>query len=831
MSQSVILDMKGEHTYNSDISGVPPGSLALGQNININRQGIAEPRRGYDLLAYGLPLGSDRAKKLVFWNSELFIHYGTTFTYYAPLSGPSSRGSLTAPSNATSIRTVVSENKNLYVTSDAGLKKTDAVATSLYAAGVPKGLTIDLSVTGAGTALIDTNYATYSYLLGRKDANSNQIIGGVSGRFTVHNAAGSTQNVLARCYLPSGLDTTYYIQVYKSPNTATTATTEALQQFAEVPLTSTHISNGYVDVTDITSDGLLLGATIYTAPGQQGAVNDNARPPLARDIAEFKGFMFYADVDSPQRLAFTQISSSLAAADTITIVLGATTETYTAHGSVFDSSAKQFVAANSSGSTTLDIDATIKSFIKCVNLASALVYAYSASTSPRDLPGKVNLEARALGTAVFTVTSSRATAFTPQLTSPASINNTSAADTFANGLMFSKKGQPEAVPLKNLFKVGASDDRIKRIKASRDALFIFKAGGGAYILRGENENNFDVKILDATAKLVAPDSLEAVNNLVYGLFAAGICEVSDTGVEIISIPIKDQLEPLLGAPLTAVSAYSFGMGIDVDGKYILAVPTASTDTYSVRQHVFDTFGRTWCKWTLPLTCGGVNPADSKIYLGTGNSNKIKQERKAYDFTDYADYQATGTIASYVTTTLTLDGTSDMAAGDILYQGSNALAYIESVDTVAGTVVIDTEQAWTTGVATVVHMKAVDTKIQWNPDCGGNAAGLKLYYECAVIQKQAFQKEATLYFSSDINPAETPIVITSASGNGAFGQFAFGDEVFGGEQARAPKRVGVPRGHARCSQLSVRFENKVAYSDFQITGLSLPFTPTSTRTTR
>jgi hypothetical protein len=173
----------------------------------------------------------------------------------------------------------------------------------------------------------------------------------------------------------------------------------------------------------------------------------------------------------------------------------------------------------------------------------------------------------------------------------------------------------------------------------------------------------------------------------------------------------------------------------------------------------------------------------------------------------------------------------MAAGDILYQSTTSLAYIESVNTSAGTVVIDYAQSWTKNTATVIHMKAIDVKIQWNADYGGNASEIKQYYEGVLLQKQAFQKSATMYFSSDINPSEATIALTSASGNGAFGSFAFGQEIFGGDQGKSPKRFGIPQGHARCSQLSVRFEHKIAYSDFQINGLSLAFNPSSSRVSR
>lgn len=827
--------MKGEHTYASEISAVPAGSLRLGLNLNISKEGIAEPRRGFNFLDYSLPDTDDRAKKLVFWNDSLFVHYNSTFAYYNPASGFSSRGALSAPSNAQSVRAVTATNKNLYLSSSVGLRKTDAIGTSLYAAGIPPALNIELALAGAGTALSNTKFVTYQFLIGRKDANANTQQGPVSGRYTIGNSAGSTQNVTLQCYLPSGLDTSYFIQVYKTREAASAAATgEEPQMFFEAPITSTDISNGYVTVTDITPDSLVLGAYIYTAPSQGGISGNNATPPLARDIAEFRNCLFFADVESKHFLTFSLISvggTGLVANDTVVISNGTTTETYTAKAA-YNAAANEF-AVVTAGSPAQNIDDTIKSFIRLVNAKSALVYAFSLSTGATDLPGRVMLEARALGSAAFTaVCAARSAAWQPQLTSPATVNNTSTSDQYKNGIMWSKAGQHEAVPKKYLAFAGGADDRIERILALRDGLFIFKKRDGAFTLRGDNESNFTVKELDSTAKLVAQDSLAKVTNSIYGLFENGICEVSDTGVSIISIPIQDQLQPLLGENVLAVTrSLAFGISNDTDGKYILSVPTRATDTYTVRQHIFDVFGRSFCKWDFRLFSGGVDPSNAKLHLGLGDKNKIRQERRAFDYTDHADFGNTCTIASYTDDWIELDNVSDMDIGDILYQGNGSIVYIEEIDLDDSMVRVDFAQDWVTGTPDVTHMKAIDCKIQWNADFGGNPAGLKQYYEGELIQQQTFQKEADIYFSSDVDPSESNINFQSAAGNGAFGAFDFGAEVFGGEQAKAPLRFGIPIPHSMCSQISVRFENKVAWSDFQITGLALAFEPISTSVTR
>jgi hypothetical protein len=361
-------------------------------------------------------------------------------------------------------------------------------------------------------------------------------------------------------------------------------------------------------------------------------------------------------------------------------------------------------------------------------------------------------------------------------------------------------------------------------------LFIFKEKDGVYVLRGENEASFSVSLLDGTAKIKSADSLAVVNNLVYGLFDAGICEVSDSGVSVVGLPIKDSILTLFGTVLDEVQSYAFGVGYDIDGKYILALPSADGDTACDQQFVFDVYGRTFCRWTLDMRSAAVDPSTGKLYYGVGGQSKIKVERKQYDYTDYVDFGNYCTISSYSGTTVTIDNTSSMSVGDILVQGSNN-AYIESINLSAGTVVIDATQAWTVGAATVEHSKAIYCRVEWNAEFAGNPAGYKQFYEASLLFKQGFQKAATVYFYSDTNPGEASISLTSSSGNGSWGEFVWGDEIWGGETVKEPTRLGVPRAVSRCNQLSVRFESRVAYSDFQLNGLSLVFNPTSTRTAR
>ncbi len=838
MAQTINLNIAGLHTYASPLSGVPKGALSVADDVNISRLNIIEPRRGFSYLDQELPITTDRTKKLFFYSNELFVHYGTTFGLYDP-SGILSRGSLTAPSNAQSVRSK-SMNQTLYLTSSTGIQKMDDTSSSIYAAGIPAGLMIEQngSLVTSGTAIAE-DYGTvaYRYVIARKDAKKNTYYGGVSSRCIIFNNSTDDVNVPLKVWLPAGLDNTYYVQVYRSACVAGSTgvpgvPNDELQQCYEHPITSTDITNTYFTFTDIQPDDL-LGASLYTSPSQgQGMLDNNQTPPLARDIEEYKGYMFFADTVSKHRFALTLIAcggSGLVANDTITISDGTTTEVYTAKASA-NVANKEFAVDAASPSIATRIDNTVRSFVSVLNQASALLYASLLSSGGSDLPGEVLLEERSIGGTAFTVVSSRAIAFSPQLASTPNANQTSNNSEFKNGLMFSKQADAESVPAKNMFRVGSADDRIKRIVAIQDALFIFKENDGVYILSGENQGSFSVRALDLSAKIVAPDSLASLNNYVYGLFDAGVAVVSEAGLEFISDPIKDKILTLYSSALSDVKAYSFGVGYNVDGKYILGMPTTSGDTSATQQFVYDVYGEKWCRWTMNLLTANINPEDGLLYVSPGDSAKIRYERKANDHTDFADLVDYRTIISYMDTSLVLDDTSDLDIGDLLQQG-DSLAYIESIDHNTSTVVTDSTQVWATGSADVEHLRAIHTRIEWNAEFADNPAGQKLFTETNLLFKQAFQREATVYYFSDINQAESSITIDAPGGNGAWGEFEFGEVAFGGDSTALPVRLGIPREHKRCNLLTVRFETRVAFSDYQLNGISLTFNPVSTRTTR
>lgn len=424
----------------------------------------------------------------------------------------------------------------------------------------------------------------------------------------------------------------------------------------------------------------LRGATLYTSPSQSGISQSNVQAPIASDMALYKDSLFFADTQTKQIFNFSILAvdsglshttsppyGGIITGDTITIG----SEVYTAAAAaVYGSGSGSFVVTSSGvvASAATRVDTAARSLVDVINRCSALVNATLVYTDSASLPGKILLEAKNLSDAAFTVKSSIASAFSPQLPATATSSTTSTADTFRNGLMFSRQGLPEAVPVTNMFRVGSANDPILRIIALRDALLIFKRRDGAYVLRGENSGSFSLQQLDSTAKLVAAESLVVVNGLVYGLFEAGICSISDTSVEVISEAVKDKIQTIYGTCLQEVKDYSFGVSYEGDNKYILAIPETSEDINATYQLVFNVANGSFAEWNINASAGFVSGINQKLYIANGDSAYIRQERKAFDASDFCDYKGTKTITSYVNTLLSISsGIDDFSIGDLISQ--------------------------------------------------------------------------------------------------------------------------------------------------------------------
>lgn len=128
MSQSLLLKIAGLFTNANLLSMAPEGALSVADNIVISKSSLAESRRGFGQLTFGLPLLADRADKFFEYQKTLLMHYSTTkLGYYDSAAGVQPyTGSYSHPDPGQAKIQSAEANQNFYFTSTAGIQKLDA---------------------------------------------------------------------------------------------------------------------------------------------------------------------------------------------------------------------------------------------------------------------------------------------------------------------------------------------------------------------------------------------------------------------------------------------------------------------------------------------------------------------------------------------------------------------------------------------------------------------------------------------------------------------------------------------------------------------------------
>lgn len=322
------------------------------------------------------------------------------------------------------------------------------------------------------------------------------------------------------------------------------------------------------------------------------------------------------------------------------------------------------VGAENGPTTSQQLEQVANSLVRVINQQDTIVNAYYVSGF-NDVPGQILFERKTTTGAPYYLSSNQGDEFNPTLPS---IGNSviSQNEVRPNRIYYSKYQQPDAVPIANYIDIGPKDREIKRIIALRDSLFVFKEDG-IYRLSGDTAP-FTVAPFDFSSQVLAADTLVVLNNQIYGLSIQGVITVTDTGVSVISRPIEDKLLKVIRQGFNYKTA-SFGVSYETDRSYLLWTVTQSTDTVATQAFRYNTFTNTWTRWDNTQTCGIVNFADDKMYLGAGDKNFIEKERKTLTRKDYADRQFDLNIQlnGINDTTIKLNSVTEVEVGDVLLQ--------------------------------------------------------------------------------------------------------------------------------------------------------------------
>lgn len=796
MAQEVITKTLGKVSQYNPLS-VERGACIVADNAVFQREGIAQNRRGFSL--YATPGATDVEAFLQFGGkilaqtaTDLTIDNGSgTFSTIAAAAGPT--GSI--------LRSAESKN-NLYITTSNGMYRLENSSGSVYkSAGCPKPLDLVVSTTTSASGFLPVQAGAvypqvgYRAIISRSDTNDNVYYSAPSMRQIVTNTdAANAKNVTVRVYIPGDVVSGDSVLVYRTETfSATSGSVDQCGDEAKLcyvaEVTSTDVTNGYIEFTDVLIDDM-LGASLYTNASQQGIAQENSRPPLAYDVEVFKNCLFFGNTSTLQTLTFSLISVTNLTGNVLRITDGTNTVNLQ-FGATEDATipqAKVFGATL----TTQNIADTAKSICKIINLYTANTYfrAYYVSGAG-DLPGQITLEARALSQSPFYLectNTSMAASLSPQpptLTNGPRANTESNNSTLQNGLYYSKPDQPEHVPALNFFTVGNASKQILRLASLRDSLIIIKEDG-VFRLVGNTPNDFSLSPLDLTVEVIAANSVSVLGNSVYALSNQGFVSISDSGVQIISRDIEPDVAQLIATP--GIAALTSATGYENERNYIVSTVSDPSVTVPDICYVYNYLTRQWSTWDYGFDAAIVERESNVYYFANSviENNAVFKERKAGTTADYQDYSYAITLTAVGTTTVTFtSSTVTPRSGDVIEQDVGGTLYPINIDEVTSTIgssytvtVIGDMPPFTTGAATAY--RGIKMTIKYHPFYADSPHTLKqgraiaFFPDPVGLKSTATSIKAT--FESNFDSSADEIVIDGSAsnwGSGPWGSFAWG----------------------------------------------------------
>lgn len=629
------------------------------------------------------------------------------------------------------------------------------------------------------------------------------------------------RGAIYQAYFPPGVTSTsgHFLRVYRSHVTDPTdldPDDELFQVFEVVP-TGPDYAAGYVQFNDTTPESQ-LGKGLYTNPNTgDGIGSANLRPPIGKDICVWDGRTWYANTTDKHRLSIELLGIGAPGGVQNGDILLIAGRTYTFQYPA--SAAPEGVLIFTAGTPEQNVHDTTVELCRVINANpnNTLVTAYYAS-GPEDPTGKVLLEERAVGGPSFTVFTDRPSGF-----SPASLGvpgqGVSDNDRKPNGLAYSKRGLPEAVPAANRLPIGDDGLQILRCIALRDKMIVMVEPGGAagfYAVSGNYPYRIDP--IDSTTTLLAPDTAKLHNNQIYGLTTQGVAAITDSGVRIISTEIESELLTLLGAAPVEMKLLSFGVSYETDRQYQLWLPTAQFDTCCNQAFVFNSRSdiQNWTQWDGPRSWGAVHPRDNRLYLADGATNKVRRERKNYNRTDFVDESFHLLISSFTGKSVVLSSVVGIAVGDMLFQTDSTHSLVTAIDEDTNTVTVVSTENWLAGDADI--QVAIDNSFKWVVAAPNGPSWVKRFRNATLHFRSFYVNSFLAYFDSDNNTTES-IVELSTPG---FGLVPFGGAPFGLEIGQKNVPAEVPPQHQESCQIRVGCSIREAWAIWSTYGYSLNY---------
>lgn len=608
-------------------------------------------------------------------------------------------------------------------------------------------------------------------------------------------------------------------------------TTNTFQFIDTVSATATNTAQQTVSVTTNlvvkdTQPEDFLGAPLYTSVNEgDGPESANFQPPIAKDICEWQGRTWYINTTDKHRFYLTLLGvgspDGVQNGDTVTI----NSVAYTARTTLTGTPPEFLIKTD--GTPAQNLETTAINLCDAINrYANAGVYAYY-DEAENEIPGRITLEERSIGGSAFAVYGSRPASWHPVLPTSSSGAPTSKNDRRKNGISYSKRGEPEAVPLGNFEFVGSGNHELLRGIPLRDKLILFANNNRIYTVSGSYP--FRVDELDGTTLLLNPDSAVVHNNAIIAFTSQGVVQVSDAGVRILSKEIESELLGHLGAARSSVKRYGFGVSYESDRQYHLWIPTVANRTYCDVGYVYNSATGTWTKWVANRTWGRVDPSTDKLYMGDGATNKTRVERKQYLRSDYADeVLIKDFVSGNGTTSIVLDSVSGISVGDMLQdnEASSSTALITAVNAGTNTLTVHTAFSYTGLNPSQAYVyKRISCRFKWAPAVP-SGPNFDNHFQNAHLH---FGKLITHTVTVEV---DTEHATTAAEVALTQDEYVSTDAaVYNNEPTTSPKnrRADIPPNYGEATQVRVAVHIQEAWALWSLHGYSLEYERAGQRT--
>lgn len=603
MAQQLELRPVGLYTDPNPHGAVPKGALRQADNVVLRRDGILQPRPGFkDRVSGGLNFVSE-PKALVPFDGDLMVIGSSDddSTQWVDSDNEINDGaSALSWDTGRDHATAVEARGNLYLaTQDVVRKLESSNDVAAASAGViPPACISGIAQVTSGTPILIQQYGGRAYraVIERTDGNGVVITSAPSPAAIYQNSTASTVDADPTVTYGDWVLAGDVIKLYRTPEVVGDASANGVPGEEYFLVAEQALVTGGVSGTVTFSDSLPdneTGEALYSNPSQEGILQSNDRPHVAKDVALFRGSVFFANTTGPHRVSVavpdaadrsgsaSGVGSRATTGDfssgTNTILNVASTtglkvgmlisSVHTAKNTRITSIVSTTVTMNQNATGTgttaavsfldsirlkvgaledkyypihLGARSVMTDLARTTTIADPSAY-LRALTAFRTLfvdgtnneydRHELTIEEIDRAGNSFEMWATHGDEYEPVLPEPTVGSGTaSSSDTRPNGIQWSKTDQPEHVPEGNFETVGGETE-ILRIVPTRDALFIFKKDGIWRLTGFGASSGWRIDPVDRSTFLLNPRSVTVMAGKIYAWTNRGVVRVNDYGVE------------------------------------------------------------------------------------------------------------------------------------------------------------------------------------------------------------------------------------------------------------------------------------------------------------